>query len=263
MIRLQRVVWCTMIAGLVATPSAPSIVSAQSSPDSVEHRVFTARDGWRAGAFAMGIAVALPFDRRLANQFAQPAWQRNSALANGADAVRVLGDPGAIVATAGSYLVGRLTHHHGVADAGLHATEAVLISGVITKSLKPLIGRARPLVAVGQGPREFRPFSGDSGYTAFPSGHTTVAFAAASVFSAELRKSRYAAQHPRFARAVAPVMFGLASLVGASRLYQGEHWASDVIAGAGVGTVTGLIIARRQHTGPPSRIERWLLPPPR
>jgi membrane-associated phospholipid phosphatase len=66
--------------------------------------------------------------------------------------------------------------------------------------------------------------------SAFPSGHATSAFTAATVLSAGTR--------------AAPVYFGLATLIAASRVYTRMHHASDVLAGALVGLAMGAIAKR-------------------
>ena len=93
----------------------------------------------------------------------------------------------------------------------------------------PSIGRARPGDDVGA--YVFKPFSG---YDSLPSGHTTEAFAVASVLSAHARGW------------VVPVLsYTLASCVGYARLNDRAHWASDVIAGAVVGTLIGRAVVKR------------------
>jgi membrane-associated phospholipid phosphatase len=64
--------------------------------------------------------------------------------------------------------------------------------------------------------------------SAFPSGHTTGYFAAATV---------YAAKFPR----LAPTLGMLGAAVALSRVYFGHHWPSDVLAGAALGTGAGLL----------------------
>ena len=54
-------------------------------------------------------------------------------------------------------------------------------------------------------------------------------------------------------------MYGGATLVGASRIYNNAHWASDVALGAAIGTFTGLKVVRYSHQHPDNPIDRLLL----
>ena len=73
--------------------------------------------------------------------------------------------------------------------------------------------------------------------TSFPSGHTTVIFAAATVYAEEYRNIPW----------VPYVSYGVATLVGLSRITENKHWISDVFAGAALGYVTGLQVVRNYH----------------
>jgi membrane-associated phospholipid phosphatase len=53
--------------------------------------------------------------------------------------------------------------------------------------------------------------------------------------------------------------YGGAALAGAARLYENRHWASDVVLGAGMGTLAGRLVVRRQHAHPRNWIDRTLL----
>lgn len=86
-------------------------------------------------------------------------------------------------------------------------------------------------------------------------GPTTTAFAAASALTRELSGT-----HPRMAWLVGPVLYGGATAVGLSRMYDNKHWASDVIAGAAVGTLIGRTLVADQHARPGNRFDRLLLP---
>jgi membrane-associated phospholipid phosphatase len=114
----------------------------------------------------------------------------------------------------------------GVAIDGLIAS--AIASGVITTSLKYVVGRSRP--NAGKGVYHFRPFSGD---VSFPSGHATQAFAVASVIATEYKSAW-----------VQVAAYGPALLVGFARLRHDAHWASDVTAGALIGIGVGRAVAR-------------------
>ena len=54
------------------------------------------------------------------------------------------------------------------------------------------------------------------------------------------------------------MLYSGAALVGLSRMYNDKHWASDVVAAAAIGTLTGRTLVRYTHTRPASRLNRWL-----
>jgi membrane-associated phospholipid phosphatase len=104
------------------------------------------------------------------------------------------------------------------------AIASILASGIITPTLKFVIGRERPSETVSS--TAFHPFSGSD--NAFPSGHSTQAFAVASVISAHSDQVW-----------VSVTAYTIAGLVGFSRIYHNAHWTSDVTAGALIGTFVG------------------------
>jgi len=90
------------------------------------------------------------------------------------------------------------------------------------KVLKPIFKRARPSVVVA----DSKPLFGVRRSYSFPSVHATNFFAAAPVVGAVFPPLRVAA-------------FVLAAAVSFSRVYVGDHWPSDVIAGAALGLFLG------------------------
>ena len=143
-----------------------------------------------------------------------------------------------------------------MADLGLHGTEAIVVGLTATGLIKGLAGRARPYVDTDN-PRDFKPFRGftsGSDYSSFPSGHTLTGFAVASAVTAETRR-----WWPHSTWYIAPVMYGGASLIGLSRMYNNKHWASDVMLGAAIGTLAGSKVVQYSHSHPKNRIDRWLL----
>jgi membrane-associated phospholipid phosphatase len=67
------------------------------------------------------------------------------------------------------------------------------------------------------------------GYQSFPSGHTAIAFTGAAILAKE-----YGKRYPW----IKWTGYGVATLVGLSRIANNRHWGSDVIAGAAVGVIT-------------------------
>lgn len=218
--------------------------------------LFTWRDGVLAGAF-VGLTVAMfPLDQSLAHRLQDSSAQASRFLRNATRDAQIAADPGAVVIGVSLYGVGRITGHREVADLGLHGMEAVVLSGTAGALIKGLAGRARPNVAGDSNPRDFR-FGrgfGKNAYSSFPSGHTTAAFAAASVVTSEAQR-----WWPRGVWVVAPLMYGGATMVGLSRMYNNAHWASDVALGAAIGTFSGIKVVRYSHGHSDNIVDRWLL----
>lgn len=247
----------TLAAALLLLPAA---VLAQDSTSHVRPAappLFGARDAAYAAGFAVATATLTPFDRRIAHWMQRPVLQDNRFLSNTAAVFRTTGDPGAIVIGTSMYLIGRMAHVDRAADLGLHGTEAIGFGGLLTSALKGVIGRARPYVVRDSSSTDvqlMRGFRKGNGYESFPSGHALAAFAAASAVTAET--SRW---WPHSAWYIAPLMYGGASAVGLSRMYNDKHWASDVILGAGIGTFSGIKVVQYHHTRPGNRIDRVFL----
>jgi membrane-associated phospholipid phosphatase len=232
---------------------------AQDAPIPPEPRqLITAHEMKPLVALFAASAALMPFDRRLAHA-AAPRPQLFGARDRTAQAVGTLGDPGAVAIAFASLAVGRLTHHATMADVGLHASEALLMSGALTVALKQGIGRARPRTVQLEDPFAFAPFRGEPGHASLPSGHTSAAFTVAAVLDRELHRHAYGRRHARLAAAASSMLYGAATAVGVSRMVQRAHWSSDVAAGAGIGIMSGFAIVRQRHTGPAARWERWLI----
>lgn len=217
--------------------------------------LFTGRDALILGGFTLGTAAVAPVDRYFAEVLQNPAVQENRFLRTSATGFRLLGIPGSIGVGAGLYIVGRIDGQRRVQDLGLHSVESILFAGMITGGIKALAGRARPYLDI-KNPYSFqlgRGFSGDD-YRSFPSGHTSTAFAFASAVS---RETQIWWPHSRWY--IGTVMYGGATLVGISRMYNNDHWASDVMGGAAIGTLLGLKVVKYNHSHPNNRIDRALL----
>jgi membrane-associated phospholipid phosphatase len=102
---------------------------------------------------------------------------------------------------------------------------AVLLAWAAAKGVKGLVERGRPRGLLGG--VEVRE-SGIQG-AGYVSGHTAVAFALATVVA------------PLFPRGWRWAPFALAAVVGLSRIYFGAHLPLDVVGGAGLGLVCGVV----------------------
>ncbi len=118
-----------------------------------------------------------------------------------------------------AWLGGRRGRRAGLATAlaSLSATH------LVQRLIKPVFRRRRPFIdrealVVGVRPAD----------ASFPSGHAASSFAAATVLSIF---------YPR----AAPLVFGLAAGVGASRVHLGVHFPSDVAVGSVIGVVVGAV----------------------
>jgi membrane-associated phospholipid phosphatase len=238
--------------------ATPAMAQTQAQRDSARgpKTLFTWRDAALAGGFTVLTVAMFPVDQRLAAHLQNHGAQTNHFFKNASHGFEYMADPGSIVIGVGMYGVGRLARWQNVADLGLHGLEAVALSGAITNVIKDVAGRARPYFTEDTLASNFkfgRGF-GNGNFQSFPSGHTTAAFAAASAVTSESQR-----WWPPGIWIVAPAMYGGATLVGLSRMYNNKHWASDVVLGAGIGTFSGLKVVRYNHNHPGNFIDRVLL----
>jgi membrane-associated phospholipid phosphatase len=218
--------------------------------------IATWRDAALAGAFVAGATILLAADRPIQRTAQTHSLQHTVVFRDAADGLSALADPGTLVLAGSTYLAGLVTHHRRVAALGLHVGEALVVAGAVTEGLKGVAGRARPATDPTHALnfRFGRGFSDDR-YASFPSGEATLAFAAASALTAETARWR-----PAGAAIVGPLSYGLATGVALSRVYKNEHWASDVVAGAGIGTLSGLLVVRWNAAHPKNWVDHVLLP---
>jgi membrane-associated phospholipid phosphatase len=110
-----------------------------------------------------------------------------------------------------TYSVGRFSRSPRVAALGADLLRAQLLSQVMTAGIKMSVRRARP----------------DGSQFSFPSGHTSVSFASATILQRHLG-----------AKAGIPA-YAVATYVAASRIQERRHFLSDVAFGAAIGIVAG------------------------
>ena len=217
--------------------------------------LFTYRDALLAGGFLIAGRLVYPLDELYAQRLQDSSTQANSRLQTLAKLVTTTVAPGSLYIGGGMYVAGRIAKNHKLASLGLHGTEALLVGESVAYVIKNVVGRQRPYVRP-RNPRSYALFRGvnDRDYQSFPSGHTVAAFAAAAAVTAETSRNA-----PNSTWIVAPIMYGGAALAGVSRMYNNQHWASDVVIGAAIGTFAGLKIVRFHDSRPNSGVDRIFL----
>lgn len=131
----------------------------------------------------------------------------------------------------------------------LVAGQALSATMLATALLKVAVLRPRPLTYNEEFDAATRR-QGDAKLS-FPSGHTSISFAAASV-TAVMILERYGLT-PSTGVAVTASYAG-AALVGSLRMAAGKHFVTDVLAGAAIGTFFGILIPSVHLDGSPEQV---------
>ncbi|MFH1686747.1 MAG: phosphatase PAP2 family protein [bacterium] len=126
-----------------------------------------------------------------------------------------------VLASATSWSVGKIVGSSRLRDFGSDLFRTQVVNGFLTATLKGMVNRSRP----------------DGAPHSYPSGHTSSAFATAGVIFAH------------FGKTWGIGAFALAGYVGFSRLQEGKHYLSDVIAGGILGSYVSLKLSGRKRHG--------------
>src|ERR1043165_644898 len=238
---------------LPALALALNVAGAQKR-DSTDARLFTARDGAVAAAFLGATVGVSAFDRRIGHFFqdtslfhVREGQRLDHAFTHVNETTLTVG--GLLV-----YGVGRLTKSDLVADVAFHTTEAVVVASLSSQLIRGPLGRSRPTTSESQYDFHFFQGFGNFKYRAFPSIHSSSGFAVASVLVAETDRRR-----PDLLWYVAVPAYAFALTPGLARMYLGQHWASDIFAGAFMGTFAGWRIVQYSHAHPKNRMDRIFL----
>jgi membrane-associated phospholipid phosphatase len=240
---------------IVATGFTGQTARAQHAPDDTAKTFFVKRDlAWSAIALA-GTAGISVFDKRIAH------WTQTSTIQGSASRHRVIDDltkinettlTGAAIL---SYGIGRLSHSDTWADVSLHTAESTILTSVISQVIRGPIGRERPSIS----PDDQYKFQFGKGFSefnnrSFPSLHSATGFAAATAVSAEIHE-----RNPNASWWVTPVAYTVAMVPGLTRMYLNQHWASDIVSGAFVGSLIGNRVVHYAHTHKKTKLDRFLL----
>ncbi len=138
------------------------------------------------------------------------------------------------IAALSTYAAGLIFKDDKVRITGRLLFESFSISGITVVLARYVFARSRPYS--GEGQWKYNWFEWNNEIESFPSGHTTVAFAFSTVLAERIDNN--------WARIG---LYGLASLTAFARVYNNQHWTSDVFVGALLGFVTGMHVINKEE----------------
>jgi len=193
---------------------------------------FTQSDWNKAGFIGLGAGICYTQDTSIRNYFQQ---NRNGHTDNTARFFMNFGD-GAYTAglLASLYVYGALNEDDRYRRIGLLGAESIVVNAILTSAVKVTL--QRPLPDTGLPYDTWYPKWTSIDDLAFPSGHTSSAFACATIIATEFSDTP-----------VIPVLvYTAASLTALSMLDMDQHWASDLLPGAALGYYTAKKIESMQ-----------------
>lgn len=198
------------------------------------------------------VTIALSFADKPISRYAVGVRERSNPISSISTYVTRFGGSYEAYTLAALGLYGLAAKNHKIQTTTLLATQAYITGTIISTGLKFLTGRQRPIyinsVTSQNSPTFHGPFyqfrkdaSGNkpdnASFSSFPSGHTTVAFAAATVFAFEYRN-----------KPIVPIIaYSAATLIGFSRITEKKHWPTDVLIGAALGYLSGRQVVNNFH----------------
>ncbi|KQC31611.1 phosphoesterase [Flagellimonas eckloniae] len=123
--------------------------------------------------------------------------------------------------TGGVYLSGLLVKNEKLRRTGVLLLASASSAGFLQQVTKSLIGRARPVSDKGKD--TFDPFNSDRNFHSFPSGHAILAFTNAYAIGKQFKNPW-----------VKTGIYIVGLVPGISRLWEGQHWFTDVALGVAI-----------------------------
>jgi membrane-associated phospholipid phosphatase len=117
---------------------------------------------------------------------------------------------------------GVIVNNDWLRDTGIMVIASVTTSGLLQTFAKEAVGRSRP--GSGRGPFSYKPFAGEVDYHSFPSGHTMLSVATAWILARQVNFLP-----------LKIIFYSMPAITGASRVYVGAHWLSDIVLGSALG----------------------------
>ncbi len=202
-----------------------------------------ARHAFERDAALVGIAVGFAFLDKPIQKWAVTFRNNNSWSANPSRIITNLGAQFEIIPLAAIATTGFIFDNEKLRTTTALAFQSYATATLWSTLFKELSGRNRPANFDPNSPLNSSDFHGPfyklpySDNSSFPSGHTTLAFAAATVYAKEYKDIPL----------VPVISYSIATLIGFSRITENRHWATDVIAGGLLGFACGTQVVNNYH----------------
>ena len=222
---------CLLLA--LAGTVAPTVAAAQDStdiasapPPAKPHAI----KWWEVGAVVGGGLLTMAVVDGPVQDWSSNPDHGSQTAGDFASAFKYFGQWQVIAPVTGGILIaGLVTKKPGLVHSGLRVGASVLLAGVLTGVFKYSLGRVRPYDT--NDVWDYKPFSGN---TSMWSGHTVLAFSFAASQAQEIH------------RPWATIgLYTLATGTAWSRVYDNQHWVSDVAIGAVVGIASAKLATGR------------------
>lgn len=129
------------------------------------------------------------------------------------------------IATSGVYFAGLITKNEKLRRTGVLLISSATSAGLLQQVLKSVVGRARPLANLGKD--TFDPFNSSRNFHSFPSGHALLAFTNAYAIGKQFKNPWVKAG-----------IYTLGAIPGVSRVWDGQHWLSDMVFAFAISVAT-------------------------
>ncbi|MEO6330728.1 MAG: phosphatase PAP2 family protein [Ginsengibacter sp.] len=205
------------------------------------------KDRYTIAKFA-ALTAAVSFIDEPVSHYAVHLKNSSDAVSSASRYITQFGGLYEIYALTGMAAYGMVFKDEKIKTTTLLATQSYLTAGAIQIVLKFVTSRQRPLY-IDKRTNENEPIfhglffhfksqsNSNSKSSSFPSGHTTAAFAAATVYALEYRN-----------KPLIPILsYSAATLIGLSRITENKHWPTDVLVGAALGFLSGKQVVNNYH----------------
>jgi membrane-associated phospholipid phosphatase len=133
------------------------------------------------------------------------------------------------------YAVGLFARENWIRKTGRMLLQSLTYGGTVTMGLRYVLGRHRPFSSE-KNQYEFSWFESNGDLQSFPSGHTVVAFSTSTILAEQI--------DTWWARVV---LYSFAALTGYARIYNDQHWISDVVFGAALGFGSSMFVLKMER----------------